>query len=132
MSFLRCSVPSPTWCHTEGKEAAKDTGIPTVVWVGDTGSAYHWKSWCGEYLKRIQMARTKRKAPALPLSWPIYIVDFTDSVKRQRCKNVERVMGKEYVNYSQRSLATRRHWDVDKKCVDVGFRIPFLHEGALY
>jgi hypothetical protein len=115
-------------------ELAKDmTNFdPNVVWVGDTGYAYGWNPWCGEYLKRIQMARTKRKELGLPLSWPIYIVDFTDGVTRQRCKNIERVIGKEYVNYSQRSLARKRHWDFDKKWVDVGFRIPLEHENALY
>lgn len=115
-------------------ELAKDMNNfdPNVVWVGDTGYAYGWNPWCGEYLKRIQMARTKRKALGLPLQWPIYIVDFTDGVTRQRCKNIERVIGKEYVHYSQRSLARRRHWDFDKKWVDVGFRIPMLHEDALY
>jgi hypothetical protein len=30
-----------------------------------------------------------------PAMWPIYIVDFTDGVTRQRCKNIERVIGKE-------------------------------------
>jgi hypothetical protein len=115
-------------------ELAKDmTNFdPNVVWVGDTGYAYGWNPWCGEYLKRIQMARTKRKELGLPLSWPIYIVDFTDGVTRQRCKNIERVMGKEYVNYSQRSLARKRHWDFAKKWVDVGFRIPLDHEDATY
>jgi hypothetical protein len=105
---------------------------PNVVWVGDTGFGYGWNPWCGEYLKRIEMARTKRKALGLPLQWPIYIVDFTDGVTRQRCKNIEQVIGKEYVNYSQRSLARGRHWDFDKKWVDVGFRVPLLHENALY
>jgi hypothetical protein len=105
---------------------------PNVVWVGDTGYAYGWNPWCNEYLKRVQMARTKRKALGLPLSWPIYIVDFTDGVTRQRCKAIERLLGKEYVRYSQRSLARKRHWDFDKKWVDVGFHIPMDHEGTTY
>jgi hypothetical protein len=57
----------------------------------------------GEYLKRIQMARTKRKALG-SANGPIYIVDFTDGVTRQRCKNIERVIGKDTFA-SQRSLA---------------------------
>jgi hypothetical protein len=46
------------------------------------------------------MARTKRKALGSAQCGPIYIVDFTDGVTRQRCKNIERVIGKEYVNFS--------------------------------
>jgi glycosyltransferase involved in cell wall biosynthesis len=105
---------------------------PNVVWVGDTGYAYGWNLWCGEYLQRIQAAKKQRKALGLPLSWPIYIVDFTDGVTRQRCKNIERDIGKEYVLYSQRSVARKRHWDFKKNWIDVGFKIPMAHEDTTY
>lgn len=109
-----------------------DNFDPNVVWVGDTGYAFGWNLWCGEYLQRILTARARREKLGLPLRWPIYIVDFTDGVTKQRCKDIEKDMGTDYVKYFQRSVATRRHWDFDQNWIDVGKHIPLTAGGVTY
>lgn len=93
---------------------------PNVIWIGDTGYAYGWNYWCDEYLKWVKEAKKERQSRGLPLSWPIFIVDFTDGPKPQRCKNIEREIGPEFVFYSTRSIAVEREFSNETNWVNVG------------
>lgn len=83
---------------------------PNVIWVGDTGYAYGWNLWCGEYLKRIKLAQDERRSRNLSTQWPVFIVDFTDGATFQRCPQIETWMGKEFVFYSTRSIVQGRSY----------------------
>jgi hypothetical protein len=97
-----------------------------VIWVGDTGYAYGWAFWCGKFNEIVLSAQHRRAQLGLPTSWPIYIVDFGDYPNRQRCRNVEKTVGRDFVYYSKRSNVRDRKWDDAKQWVDVGIRRPEL------
>lgn len=96
---------------------------PNVVWVGDTGWGAGWNLWCGEFFKLIKETMKLRISKGMPPRWPIFIVDFTDYANLQRCKNVEDLMGKEYVKYTTRSVGKSRSWLSTKEWVNFGSRL---------
>jgi hypothetical protein len=53
-----------------------DNFDPNVVWVGDTGYAYAWNTWCLKFGELVKEAKQKRHKLGLPLQWPIYVRDF--------------------------------------------------------
>jgi SAM-dependent methyltransferase len=106
---------------------------PNVVWVGDTGYGAGWNLWCEEFLRVINNTQVYRAEHGFPLKWPIYIVDFTDQASLQRCKNVERFMGREYVYYATRSMGKDRRWDSKRNWVRMGHLLETkLRDGTSY
>jgi SAM-dependent methyltransferase len=104
-----------------------------VVWVGDTGSGAGWNLWCEEFLRVINNTQVFRAQRGRPLQWPIYIVDFTDQASLQRCKNIERFMGREYVSYATRSMGKDRRWDAKRNWVKMGHLLETkLQDGTFY
>lgn len=95
---------------------------PNVVWVGDVGYAYGWDVWCHKFLEHIERAQARRAHLGLPTSWPIYLIDWTDFDAIQRCDDVEQAVGRDFVQYSKRSLVEDRHWNNDKEWVELGKR----------
>ena len=93
---------------------------PNVVWVGDTGYGYGWRVWCSKFQQHVKEAHTRRAQLGLPTSWPIYIVDWTDYDNQQRCTDIERLIGSEFVFYTQRSIVSGRSWNATKGWVDLG------------
>lgn len=65
---------------------------------------------CREFLKVITETMAFRISKGLPPRWPIFIVDFTDHATLQRCKDIEALMGRDYVQYSTRSIGKGRKW----------------------
>ena len=84
---------------------------PNVVWIGDTGSKFKWKEWCGEFQQRVEVAQAQRLQLGLSIQWPIFIVDWTDFFPKQKCPTIEKLVGRDYVSYHQRSIVTGRYWD---------------------
>jgi Glycosyl transferases group 1 len=93
---------------------------PDVVWVGDAGSGARSRSWCNHFYDRVYNATMRRKELGLNTSWPIYIIDYTDYTTRQRCHNVEQLVGHEFVSYSKRSVVLGRRWKYKSSWVEVG------------
>ncbi len=93
---------------------------PNVIWVGDTGMGYGWNFWCGEYLKWVIEAKKLRFKRGLPLSWPVFIVDFTDGPVPQRCRNIEEEIGVDFVFYSTRSIVRERMFSNETNWVESG------------
>jgi glycosyltransferase involved in cell wall biosynthesis len=96
-----------------------------VVWIGDTGwSSPHvgYDDFCSKFYEKVAAAqeRRRRTSPNTSASWPIYIVDFTDSPRQQRCLNVEQAVGENFVFYSKRSIVTGRDWNEEKGWVNEG------------
>lgn len=95
---------------------------PNVVWVGDTGDTkIGWGRFCSEFHKRIVEAKQKRANLDLPLSWPIFIIDFTDGQTHQRCKEIETEVGKDFIKYTKRSIVQGRGWEFNDNKTKVGF-----------
>lgn len=93
-----------------------------IVWVGDTGWGAGWDRWCGEFGKLVSETMQFRISQGMPPRWPIFIVDFTDQANLQRCRNIENLMGIEYISYSTRSVGRGRSWDALSKWVRMGYR----------
>jgi len=91
-----------------------------VVWIGDTNVGL-WEEWCVSFLEVVMKAKKRRSENGLPLSWPIFIVDWTDYPIPMRCRIVEQAVGKEFVHYSHRSVIEARKWNEEKGWVDSGF-----------
>jgi Glycosyl transferases group 1 len=100
---------------------------PDVVWVGDAGSGARSRSWCNHFYDRVHNATMRRIELGLNTSWPIYIIDYTDYSSRQRCHNVEQLVGPEFVSYSKRSVVRGRRWKYKSSWVEVG-RIAHLRD----
>lgn len=89
----------------------------SVVWLGDPGYGFGWSVWCGKFLELVVAAQANRARLRrtlglnLPLSWPIYIVDWSDRTNRARCRNVELAVGRDFVFYSKRSIVEQRSWN---------------------
>jgi hypothetical protein len=98
----------------------------SVVWLGDPGYGFGWSLWCGKFHELVVAARANRARLRrtlglnVPLSWPIYIVDWSDKTNRPRCTDVEKAVGREFVFYSKRSIVTRRSWNNATDWVSVG------------
>jgi SAM-dependent methyltransferase len=105
---------------------------PNVVWIGDTGYGYTWKTWCSKFNEQVIAAKARRIELGLPTSWPIFIVDWTDHPSKQRCWNVEQVVGEGYVFYSQRSIVKGRSWVSGKRWVRPGRITDPLENGKMY
>lgn len=84
---------------------------PRVAWIGDTGYAFGWFHWCKAFRKHIVRAQKLRRARGLPTSWPVFIVDWTDYAAKQKCPQIERALGKEWVRYSKRSITRFRKFN---------------------
>jgi hypothetical protein len=97
-----------------------DLDDPNVVWVGDTGFAFGYHVWCAEYLKNVREAKKLRQERNMPLQWPIVIADFTDGAALQRCRDIEKEVGKDFVWYTVRSIVTQRHFDNSTQWVNTG------------
>ena len=93
---------------------------PNTIWIGDAGFGYGWYYWCGEYMKWIMEAKKDRLNRSLPLSWPIFIIDFTDGPTPQRCKKIEEEIGEEFVFYSTRSIVRERMFSNETNWVESG------------
>jgi Glycosyl transferases group 1 len=93
---------------------------PHVVWIGDAGSGARSRTWCTHFYDRVYNATMRRKELGLNTSWPIYIIDYTDYSSRQRCHNVEQLVGPEFVSYSKRSVVRGRRWKNKSSWVEVG------------
>ena len=89
----------------------------SVVWLGDPGYGFGWSLWCGKFLELVVAAQANRARLRrtlgldLPLSWPIYIVDWSDKTTRARCVSVEQAVGRDFVFYSKRSVVAKRSWN---------------------
>lgn len=106
---------------------------PNVVWVGDTGYPYGWNFWCGEYLKWVKEAKKERVKRGMPLSWPIFVVDFTDGPTTQRCRDIEEEIGSEFVFYSTRSIVRERIFSNATNWVDSGHLMALqMQDGRSY
>lgn len=98
----------------------------SVVWLGDSGYGVGWSLWCGTFHEIVVAAQANRARLRrtlglnLSLSWPIYIVDWSDGNVRARCKNVEQAVGREFVFYNKRSLVASRSWNNATDWVSVG------------
>jgi Glycosyl transferases group 1 len=93
---------------------------PHVVWIGDAGSGARSRSWCTHFYDRVHNATLRRKELGLSASWPIHIIDYTDYASRQRCRDVEQLVGPEFVSYSKRSVVRGRRWKTSSSWVEVG------------
>jgi hypothetical protein len=75
-------------------------------------------------------AKNARQKVGLPLQWPILIADFTDGFSFQRCRAIEREVGKEFVQCSTRSISIGRHFV--KKTVKTGKLQNLVRDGATF
>jgi len=66
------------------------------------------------------------------MSWPIYIVDWTDYAVPQKCPEVENEVGPEFVKYSHRSIVAGRHFSETEDWVNFGRVLPESHGGRIY
>lgn len=105
---------------------------PKIVWIGDTGYAYGWAVWCNKFLQQIRRAQTLRHQRNLPTSWPIIIVDWTDSPTQQVCPHIEDAIGKSWVKYTKRSIAGWRHYNATSGWVHTGRRVDLNKTGRDY
>lgn len=96
---------------------------PNIVWIGDTGWGVGWNLWCEAFYNLILESMSARLDRGLPPRWPIVIVDFTDQANMQRCRNIERLMGLDYLRYTKRSMGKGRMWLVTKKWVTFGYHL---------
>jgi len=102
-----------------------------VIWIGDTGEG-DWDSFCLRFLEIVIEAKKKRSILGLPLSWPIFIVDWTDYPVPMRCRAIEGAVGKEFVSYSHRSITDNRRWNHDAGWVELGDLIDVERYGVTY
>jgi hypothetical protein len=98
-----------------------------VAWLGDRGYGFRSSEWCGKFHEMVVAAQANRRrlrreqGVSLPLSWPIFITDWSDTKAEVRCSNVERAVGREFVFYSKRSIVSNRRWDNDTDWVSIGY-----------
>lgn len=98
----------------------------SVVWLGDPGYGFGWSMWCGKFHELVVAAQANRARLRrtlglnVPLSWPIYIVDWSDRSNRARCKDVEHAVGRDFVFYNKRSIVAKRSWNNETDWVSVG------------
>jgi hypothetical protein len=103
-----------------------------LVWIGDTGSnsiGYH--EFCDRLVKHVNEAQAVRAHHGMVVQWPIVIFDASDEASpKQRCENLEKIIGREFVFYTKRSIVERRQWDDTTQWVKVG-HLTDLHLGTL-
>jgi len=66
------------------------------------------------------------------LSWPIYIVDWTDGPTPQKCPEIEQEVGPEFVKYTHRSIVTGRRFSEIDDWVHFGRIIPAIVGNRTY
>lgn len=83
---------------------------PNLVWIGQPSD----DSFCRQFTKAVKKAMVGRYLAGLTTRWPIFVCDFTDFwITRNRCPELERIMGRDLVFYSARSIVTGRDWSSD-------------------
>ena len=102
---------------------------PYVVWIGDIGAASSWVQWCSDFHDHVVEAKKLRADKGLPISWPIYIVDFTDYQTSPRCRLVENEMDDSYVKYAKRSVARDRLYSNATKWEEFGRKMRIAAHG---
>jgi hypothetical protein len=111
---------------------------PNVVWVTDTKFPY--KLWCLRLHQKVLLTQERRRTTTtLPLSWPVYVVDFTDTTHYETCPPLEDALGADFVFYSKRSIVANRTWNKkynqnndDEDWLDLGQRLPETWKGRFY
>jgi Glycosyl transferases group 1 len=118
-SFLRMAPTSSFQDHffSDGSLLAEN-----LVWVGDTGAqSIEWSGFCAGMDGLVQKAQAVRARHGMTVQWPVIVFDWTDSAStRQRCKNLELTIGREFVWYTKRSIVVRRQWNTTAQWQDTG------------
>ena len=93
---------------------------PNVVWIGDFGFTFKANRWCDAYHEKIIQAKELRRQLNLSLTWPVFVVDWSDRTNTPRCTQIEDELGCDNVHYSIRSIVKDRTWNSDTEWVNVG------------
>lgn len=113
---------------------AAENGIktmdPNVVWITDVKFGY--KEWCIRLHKKVLLTQERRVNASLPMQWPIFVVDFTDTTKYVRCPPIEEALGKDFIFYSKRSIIANRTWNKDAGWVNLGEKLPEISDERFY
>mmetsp|Transcript_517 Transcript_517/g.1484 ORF Transcript_517/g.1484 Transcript_517/m.1484 type:complete len:808 (+) Transcript_517:120-2543(+) len=101
----------------------KDFSDENLVWVADPGWGWSWNTWCQNLANAVRTTIVLRYEAKVNTRWPIFIVDFSDGAGRQRCLDVESLVGIDLVSYSARSITRNRGWLPLEEWVQFGYKV---------
>eukprot|EP00980_Cylindrotheca_fusiformis_P005066 scaffold1073_cov98-Cylindrotheca_fusiformis.AAC.5 len=144
--------PSPDMIHIESnglyessvfRQATEEERFynPNAVWLTDVKASE--RIWCKRFTKKVLLAQEQRRErnmditnatatsaatsssrQLLPLQWPVFVVDFSDERTFQRCLNLEKAMGSDFVFYTKRSVVVDRYFNANNtNWVELGRKV---------
>mmetsp|Transcript_37641 Transcript_37641/g.76603 ORF Transcript_37641/g.76603 Transcript_37641/m.76603 type:complete len:484 (-) Transcript_37641:1655-3106(-) len=98
---------------------------PLTVWVGDASNKVPREIWCADLYRSVRRSQKyrRRHEKNMPPTWPIFIIDYTDTATPFSCPQIERAVGAANVYYSRRSVVHDRSWNPSTGWVDLGRKV---------